>query len=69
MTKFFVNLIDESKRVITRNKEIVLYIKHDKKRDKFQHMSEYKVEKSINTISIQNKCFYCKRDKHAKNKC
>ena len=32
-------------------------------------MSEYKVEKSINTISIQNKCFYCKRDKHAKNKC
>ena len=47
LKELFVNLVDESKRVITRDKETALYIKHDKKRSKLQHMSEYKVEKSI----------------------
>ena len=50
LKELFVNLIDESKRVITRDKKIALYIKHDKKRGKFQHMSEYKIEKSITNI-------------------
>ena len=70
LKKFFVNLIDESKRVITRDKEIALYIKHDKKRNKTQHMNEYKIQKfNIVNINNQNKCFYCKRNKHTKNKC
>ena len=68
LKELFVNLIDESKRVITRNKKTALYIKHDKKRNKSQHMSEYRIKKPITNIT-QGKCSYCKRDKHAKNKC
>ena len=67
LTQLFVNLIDESKRVSTRDEETALYIKHDKKRDKIQHMNEYRVEK-LNTADKQ-KCSFCKKDNHKTKKC
>ena len=51
LRELFANLVDESKRVITRDKKTALYIKHDKKRSKLQHMSEYRVGKSITNIT------------------
>ena len=69
LTQLFVNLVDESKRVSTRDEETALYIKHDKKRDKIQHMNEYRVEKlNINTVSKQ-KCSFCKKSNHKEKKC
>ena len=59
LTQFFVNLVDESKLVSTRDEKIALYIKHDKKRGKIQHMNEYKVEKP--NIVNKQECFFLQK--------
>ena len=60
LIELFVNLINKSKRITTRNKKFVLYTQHNK--IKFKKLNKHRVEKS------QKKCFYCKKSNHKKNK-
>ena len=52
LTQLFVNLMNESKRIITRDNESVLYIQRN---NKFDKLSKHRVEKS------QKKCPFCKK--------
>ena len=61
LTELFANLVDESKRITTRNKKSVLYTQHDKTKPK--KLGKHRVEKS------QKKCPYCKKGNHKEDKC
>ena len=61
LIELFANLVDESKRITTRDKKSVLYTQHDKIKSK--KLGKHRVKKS------QKKCPYCKKDNHKKNKC
>ena len=63
LIELFVNLVDESKRIIIRDKESVLYI-HDNK-IKLNKLNKHRVEKSKNN----KKCFYCKKSNYTEIKC
>ena len=69
LKELFANLVDESKRVSTRDEKTALYIKHDKKRGKIQHMNRYRVEKPNTNTANKQKCSFCKKDNHKEEKC
>ena len=60
MVQLFVNLVNESKRITTRDNEFVLYIQRN---NKFNKLNKHRVEKS------QKKCSFCKKDNHKAEKC
>ena len=60
LTQLFVNLINENKRITTRDNEFVLYIQRNNKSNK---LSKHRVEKS------QKKCSFCKKNNHKAEKC
>ena len=60
LIQFFVNLMNENKRIIIRNNEFVLYVQ---KNNKFNKLNKYRVEKS------QKKCFFCEKNNHKTGKC
>ena len=60
LIQLFVNLMNESKRITTRNNESVLYIQRNNKSSK---LSKHRVEKS------QKKCSFCKKNNHKTEKC
>ena len=61
LIELFANLVDESKRITTRDKKSVLYTQHGKTKPK--KLNKHRVEKS------QKKCSYCKKSNHKKDKC
>ena len=60
LTQLFVNLMNENKRITTRNNKFVLYIQRNNKLNK---LNKHRVEKS------QKKCFFCKKSNHKTEKC
>ena len=60
LAQLFANLVDESKRITTRDNESVLYIQRNNKPSK---LSKHRVEKS------QKKCPFCKKGNHKAEKC